>query len=111
MHFFCFDLFFKLLVIDLSILFFISVIIEGTKSAEWFFVYTSVSAEVISIILLMIPVTWELFALIDRSNRLNGYMNANEFASLWDDEEGGTFKADPSYAMFTWIDGDDFHEA
>jgi hypothetical protein len=57
MHFFCFDLFFKLLVIDLSILFFISVIIEGTKSAEWFFVYTSVTAEVISIISLMIPVT------------------------------------------------------
>ena len=42
---------------------------------------------------------------------MHGYLNAHEYASLWDEGEGDTFKADPPNAVLTWVDGDEMKEA
>jgi hypothetical protein len=86
-----------------------SAIAEDTKPAEWLFVHTAKTAEMTSATTLVMPVTREIFAFTDRPNRMHGYMNANEFVTLWD--EGDTFKADPPNAVLTWVDGDFVLEA
>jgi len=99
----------KPLALIASLLFTTSVFSEEVKPAEWLFVQSSPTAETTSETTLVMPVTREIFAFTDRSNRHHGYMTAHAFVSLWD--EGDTFKADPPNAVLTWIDGDKVHEA
>ena len=84
---------------------------EEAKPAEWLFVHTSPTAEMTSETTLVMPVTREIFAFTDRTNRKHGYLTAHAFVSLWDKGEGDTFKADPPNAVLTWLDGDKVHEA
>ena len=42
---------------------------------------------------------------------MHGYTNAHEFASLWDEGEGDTFRADPPNAVLSSINGDEVKEA
>ena len=86
-------------------------IAEDAKPAEWLFVHTAQTAEMTSATTLVMPVTRDIFAFTDRPNRMHGYMNADEFVSLWDEGEGDTFKADPPNAVLTWVDGDEMKEA
>jgi hypothetical protein len=84
---------------------------DAAKPAEWLFVHTAQTAEMTSATTLVMPVTRDIFAFTDRPNRMHGYMNADEFVSLWDEGEGDTFKADPPNAVLTWVDGDEMKEA
>ena len=88
-----------------------SAIAEEAKPAEWLFVHTAEIAEMTSATTLVMPATREIFAFTDRPNRRHAYMNAHEYASLWDEGEGDTFKADPPNAVLTWVDGDEMKEA
>lgn len=88
-----------------------SAIAEDAKPAEWLFVHTAETAEMASATTLVMPVTRDIFAFTDRPNRMHGYMNAHEFATLWDESGGDTFKGDPPNAVLTWIDGDDVKES
>ena len=88
-----------------------SAIAEEAKPAEWLFVHTAEIAEMTSATTLVMPVTRDIFAFTDRPNRQHAYMNAHEYASLWDEGEGDTFKADPPNAVLTWVDGDFVLEA
>jgi len=88
-----------------------SAIAEDAKPAEWLFVHTADTAEMTSATTLVMPVTRDIFAFTDRPNRMHGYMNAHEFATLWDEGEGDTFKGDPPNAVLTWIEGDDVKES
>jgi len=88
-----------------------SAIAEEAKPAEWLFVHTAQTAEMTSATTLVMPATRDIFAFTDRPNRMHGYLNAHEYASLWDEGEGDTFKADPPNAVLTWVDGDEVKEA
>ena len=88
-----------------------SAIAEEAKPAQWLFVHTAEIAEMTSATTLVMPVTRDIFAFTDRPNRQHAYMNAHEYASLWDEGEGDTFKADPPNAVLTWVDGDFVLEA
>ena len=88
-----------------------SAIAEDAKPAEWLFVHTAETAEMTSATTLVMSTTRDIFAFTDRPNRMHGYLNAHEYASLWDKGEGDTFKADPPNAVLTWVDGDEMKEA
>ena len=88
-----------------------SAIAEDAKPAEWLFVHTAETAEMTSATTLVMSTTRDIFAFTDRPNRMHGYLNAHEYASLWDKGEGDTFKADPPNAVLTWVDGDEVKEA
>ena len=88
-----------------------SAIAEDAKPAEWLFVHTAETAEMTSATTLVMSTTRDIFAFTDRPNRQHGYLNAHEFALLWDKGEGDTFKADPPNAVLTWVDGDEVKEA
>ena len=93
-----------------ALLFTTGVLAEDAKPAEWLFVHTAQTAEMTSDTTLVMPVTREIFAFTDRPNRLHGYLNAHEFASMWNKGEGDTFQADPPNAVLTWIDSEDIKE-
>ena len=93
-----------------ALLFTTGVLAEDAKPAEWLFVHTAQTAEMTSDTTLVMPVTREIFAFTDRPNRLHGYLNAHEFASMWNKGEGDTFQADPPNAVLTWIDSEDVKE-
>ena len=101
----------SLAAITAAIFFATSSFAEDAKSAEWFLVHTTSTAEMTSETTLVMPVTRDIFAFTDRPNRMHGYMNAHEFVTLWDEGEGDTFKADPPNAVLTWVDGDEMKEA
>lgn len=84
---------------------------EDAKPAQWLFIHTAETAEMTSATTLVMPVTREIFAFTDRPSRQHAYMNAHEYASLWDEGEGDTFKADPPNAVLTWVDGEEVKEA
>ena len=86
-------------------------IAEDAKPAKWLFVHTAEIAEITSATTLIMPATREIFAFTDRPNRQYAYMNAQEYALLWDKGEGDTFKSDPPNAVLTWVDGDEAKEA
>ena len=88
-----------------------SAIAQEAKPAEWLYVHTAEIAEMTSATTLVMPVTRDIFAFTDRPNRQHAYMNAHEYASLWDEGEGDTFKADPPNAVLTWVDDDFVLEA
>ena len=88
-----------------------SAIAEDAKPAEWLFVHTTHTAEMTSATTLIMPITREIFAFTDRPNRQHAYMNAHTFASLWDEGEGDTFKADPPNAVLTWVEDGEMKEA
>ena len=88
-----------------------SAIAEDTKPPEWLFIHTAPSAEMTSDTTLVMPVTPEIFAFTGRTNRLHVYLNADQFASLWDKSVGDAFKSTPPNAVLTWIDGEDAKEA
>lgn len=79
-----------------------SILVAEAKSAEWLFVHTSNSAEMIRDNTLVMPVTRDIFAFTGRPNRLHGYLNANEFVSMWRGK-GDTFRGDPPNAVLTWV--------
>ena len=101
----------KPLALVASLLLTTSAFAEEAKSAEWLFVHTAQTAEMTSATTLVMPVTRDIFAFTDRPNRMHGYMNAHEFVSLWDEGEGDTFKADPPYAVLTWVENGEMKEA
>ena len=82
----------------------------GTKSPSWMFVHTAAKAEMTSKTTLVMPATREIFAFTERPDRLHRYLKADEYVSLWDKSEGGTFSANPPNSILTWIDGNEVHE-
>lgn len=100
------------LALIMSLSFGISAIAEdSTELPAWLFVHTAKSAQMTSEMTLIMPVTREIFAFTDRPNRLHAYLGAHDFASMWDEGEGNTFKADPPNGVLTWVDGNDVKEA
>ena len=84
---------------------------EDAKPAEWLFVHTAQTAEMTSPTTLVMPVERDIFAFTDRSNRRHAYLTAEQFAGLWADDKGDSFKADPPKAVFTFVLGDTVREA
>jgi len=84
---------------------------EDAKPAEWLFVHTAETAEMTSPTTLVMPVERDIFAFTDRPNRRHAYLTAEQFAGLWADGKGDSFKADPPNAVLTWVLGDTVREA
>ena len=84
---------------------------EDAKPAEWLFVHTAQTAEMTSPTTLVMPVERDIFAFTDRPNRRHAYLTAEQFAGLWADDKGDSFKADPPNAVLTWVLGDTVREA
>ena len=84
---------------------------SASQSALWLFVHTAETAKMTSENTLVMSVDREIFAFTDRPNRVHAYLNADEFASFWDEGEGDTFKADPPNAVLTWIEGNSVQES
>ena len=83
---------------------------EDAKKLEWLFVHTAKTAEMTSETTLVMPVEREIFAFTDRPSRKHGYLTAEQFAGMWADDKGDSFKADPPNAVLTWVDGDTVRE-
>lgn len=61
---------------------------------------------------LVMPVTRDIFGFTDRPHRQHEWLSAGEFASYWDEGEGGnSFYTDPPNAVLTWMDGAQTFEA
>ena len=84
---------------------------EDAKPAEWLFVHTAQTAEMNTPTTLVMPVERDIFAFTDRPNRRHAYLTAEQFAELWADDKGDSFKADPPNAVLTWVEGDSVREA
>lgn len=104
-------------LISISIAFIMSLFVassagaEDAKPAEWLFVHTAETAEMTSPTTLVMPVERDIFAFTDRPNRRHAYLTAEQFAGLWADDKGDSFKADPPKAVFTFVLGDTVREA
>jgi hypothetical protein len=104
-------------LISISIAFIMSLFVassagaEDAKPAEWLFVHTAQTAEMTSPTTLVMPVERDIFAFTDRPNRRHAYLTAEQFAGLWADDKGDSFKADPPNAVLTWVLGDTVREA
>jgi hypothetical protein len=104
-------------LISISIAFIMSLFVassagaEDAKPAEWLFVHTAETAEMTSPTTLVMPVERDIFAFTDRPNRRHAYLTAEQFAGLWADGKGDSFKADPPNAVLTWVLGDTVREA
>ena len=85
---------------------------DTKKSNEsWLFVHTAYNTQVTNTTTIMMPVTNDIFAFTDRPYRKHFYMNGEQFASLWDDnEEIDNFYTDPPNAVLTWVDGGEVKE-
>ena len=78
---------------------------------EWLFVHTATQAISTNSNTLVMPVTNDIFAFSDRPYRDYVYLNGEEYASLWDDnQETDNFYTDPPNAVLTWVDGDEVKE-
>jgi hypothetical protein len=78
---------------------------------EWLFVHTATQAISTNSNTLVMPVTNDIFAFSDRPYRDYAYLNGEEYASLWDDnQETDNFYTDPPNAVLTWVDGDEVKE-
>jgi hypothetical protein len=77
---------------------------EDKPAEEWLFVHTAENVEMTSDTTLVMPVEREIFAFTDRPNRRHAYQTAKQFAGLWADDKGDSFKADPPNAVLTWVD-------
>jgi hypothetical protein len=82
---------------------------------EWLFIHTAKEAQVINNTTLVMPVTRDIFAFIERLKgrpyRKHTYMSGEKFSSMWSDSGGDSFKADPPNAILTWVDGKTINEA
>tara|TARA_B110000037_G_C17095752_1_gene495924 strand:- start:1204 stop:1707 length:504 start_codon:yes stop_codon:yes gene_type:complete len=76
---------------------------------EWLFVQTAIQATLTNSSL-VIPVTNDIFAFTDRPYRDYDYLNGEQFASFWDNDETNSFKLDPPNAVLTWVDGNEVKE-
>ena len=80
------------------------------KSNEsWLFVHTADNAQVTNTTIVM-PMTNNIFAFTDRPYRRHLYMDGEQYASLWSNDETNSFKIDPPNAVLTWMDGDEINE-
>lgn len=68
---------------------------------SWLFVHTA-SSFVVDEAKVSVPFEREIFGFTDRPDRLHAYLNAHEFASLWNENEGA-FGEVPPNAVLTWI--------
>ena len=85
------------------------VVFAKEANPQWLFVQGAKSAEITDAGVMVVPVEREIFAFTDRPYRRHGYLNAHEFASLWDAGEG-SFRADPPNAVLTWVEDGDVRE-
>lgn len=69
--------------------------------SSWLFVHTA-SSFVVDEAKVSVPFEREIFGFTDRPDRLHAYLNAHEFASLWDKNQGAFGKVAPN-AVLTWI--------
>ncbi|MDG1328865.1 MAG: hypothetical protein P8P27_01380 [Flavobacteriaceae bacterium] len=78
---------------------------------EWLFVHTATEATATNSNTLVMPVTNDIFVFSDRPYRDYLYLNGEEYASLWDEnEETDNFYTDSPNAVLTWVDGDGVEE-
>ncbi|MBD44074.1 MAG: hypothetical protein CMC65_02365 [Flavobacteriaceae bacterium] len=78
---------------------------------EWLFVHTATQAISTNSNTLVMPVTNDIFVFSDRPYRDYLYLNGEEYASLWDEnEESDNFYTDSPNAVLTWVDGDGVEE-
>lgn len=68
---------------------------------SWLFVHTA-SSFVVDEAKVSVPFEREIFGFTDRPDRLHAYLNAHEFVSLWNENEGA-FGEVPPNAVLTWI--------
>ena len=76
---------------------------------EWLLVHTADNAQVTNTTIVM-PMTNNIFAFTDRPYRKHLYMDGEQYASLWSNDETNSFKIDPPNAVLTWMDGDEINE-
>ena len=82
------------------------------SETQWLYVQTAETAQMISDTTLVMPVTRDIFGFTDRPHRQHEWLSAGEFASYWDEGEGGnSFYTDPPNAVLTWVDGAQTFEA
>ena len=78
---------------------------------QWLLVHTATQATATNSTTLVMPLTNDIFAFSDRPYRDYFYLNGEQYASLWDDnEETDNFYTDPPNAVLTWVDGDEVKE-
>ena len=78
---------------------------------QWLLVHTATQATATNSTTLVMPLTNDIFAFSDRPYRDYLYLNGEQYASLWDDnEETDNFYTDPPNAVLTWVDGDEVKE-
>ena len=82
----------------------------SSSKESWLFVHTADNTQVTNTTTIMMPVTNDIFAFTDRPYRKHIYMNGEQFASLWSNDDTNSFKIDPPNAVLTWMDGDEIKE-
>ena len=83
---------------------------DELRKPAWFFVHTGKGVTIIENKKLIIPVNREIFAFTTYLyNRSHAYMSAQDFTSLWLEEENSfySFKAEPPWAVLSWVGGED----
>ena len=84
---------------------------NNVDEVEWLLVHTATEATATNSNTLVMPLTNDIFAFTDRPYRDYLYLNGEQYASLWDDnEETDNFYTDPPNAVLTWVDGDGVEE-
>ena len=84
---------------------------NNVDEVEWLLVHTATEATATNSNTLVMPLTNDIFAFSDRPYRDYLYLNGEQYASLWDDnEETDNFYTDPPNAVLTWVDGDEVKE-
>lgn len=78
--------------------------------AEWLFVQSADGVELVDDTTLVFPMEREIFAFTDRPYRQHHYLNAHEFAALWNASKD-SFENDPPNAVLTWVADGEVHEA
>lgn len=85
--------------------------IAEEENKHWLAVHTSETAKMTSATTLVMSGAREVFAFTDRPNREYTYLNAHEFALLWDGAQDGGFKLNPPNAVVTWVQEGKVNEA
>ena len=84
---------------------------NNVDEVEWLLVHTATQATATNSTTLVMPLTNDIFAFSDRPYRDYLYLNGEQYASLWDDnEETDNFYTDPPNAVLTWVDTDGVEE-
>ena len=81
---------------------------NNVDEVEWLLVHTATQATATNSTTLVMPLTNDIFAFSDRPYRDYLYLNGEQYASLWDDnEETDNFYTDPPNAVLTCVDRDE----